>query len=277
MPRWHEAPRAVAGSLTRRVAARLPLAVAHRLYRSVAPLARVPPAVDAIGRDGLRLDGPALRRWQRRAWWGSALSRTVKDRLARGDDRGVARALRAVDWSRLDAALAAGRGVVVAGAHVGVGGVVPWALSRRCADLLCLIGVGDDTPHHLTVHDVRSDATRATALAAARLTLRRGGVVYLPADGEHGATYDERVLCGRRVRIGAGAPTLARLCRTPTLPACALWDGGRIRLELGPAIAPDSGAPDAWKAEWLTAYYAWLSAHLSGAGENVQLDAADWA
>jgi hypothetical protein len=274
--RWHDAPRAIAGTLTRRVAARLPLAVALGLYRSVAPLARVPPAVRAIGRDGLHLDGSALRRWQQRAWWGSALSRTVKDRLARGDDSGVARVLRPVDWTPLDAALARGRGVLVVGAHVGLGGVVPWALSRRCPDLLCLIGIGDDTPHHLKVHDILSDTARATALADARLTLRRGGVVYLPADGPHGGAYDERVLLGRRIRIGAGAPALARLCQTPTVPACALWDGGHIRVALAPAIAPQSTAPDAWRSEWLNAYYAWLSAHLAGAGENLQLDAADW-
>jgi len=268
-----DARRAAAGSLVRQIGGRLPIPVARHFYRALACLPFVVPR-RAVG--GVPFHGAELRRWQRRAWWGSALSRTLKDRLARGDDRGLDRAVLPVDWSPLEAALSRGRGVVVVGAHIGPGGVVPWALSKRFPNTLSLIGVRGDKPHHLRVHDVIADKSRATALAAGRLALRRGGIVYVSADGGFGAQCSELEALGFAVRIGEGAPTLSRLCGAPTVPACALWQGARIRVELAAPILPVAAEPAVWRREWIEAYCRWLNEVDRGA-EKVDLDAGDWS
>ncbi len=263
--------------MARALAERLPVPVALRLYRALAPLARVPPSLSDLGAHGLGLRGPALARWQRRAWWGSAASRTVKDRVARGDTAWLEEMLLPVDWTPLEAARALGRGVVVAGAHIGPGGVASWVLARRHPELFSVMAVPHHTVPGMRVADVNGAQDRATALAAARLVLRGGGLVYIPADGLEGALWTERPLLGRTLGVREGAPLLARLCRAPTVPMCALWSGDHIKVELAPAILPTAEDPEAWGRAWLDGYAGWLEGLLRGPAENLQLDGGGFA
>jgi len=268
--------RHVAGALTRQVAASLPVKGALRLYRWLAPLGRVSQPVRRLAVEGLGLEDRALVHWQRRAWWGSAASRDIKDRLAVGRDAGLDRMLLPIDWSPLETALALGRGAIAVGGHFGPGNVVPWAIARRFPDALCLLAVGRAMPPRFRVHDLGVPDSRATALMAARAVLRRGGVVYVSADGKLGGACSERNLLGLRVRVGAGAPLLGRLCGAPAVPACALWEGTRIRVELAPSIQPGVEDPTAWQDAWLEAYYRWIDGHLRGPAENLQIDGGGW-
>jgi hypothetical protein len=97
---------------------------------------------------------------------------------------------------------------------------------------------------------------------AARHELRRGGVVYVAADG-HGTRFVERDVRGVAARISVGPATLARVARAVTVPIAALWSGERIRVDLGAPIPPPD-SDDAWISAWL----AWLEPHLLGPAIN---------
>ena len=80
---------------------------------------------------------------------------------------------------------------------------------------------------------------RARALLVARRALSDGEYVFAAVDGQ----ADRRVeagLLGRRVSLGAGMFTMARIARVPIVPLAARWRGGRIEIVAGAQIAPDA-------------------------------------
>jgi hypothetical protein len=241
----------------------MPLPAVKRFYRLVAPLDPRWRPWRRYARVALGLDARAAASWAREMWSGAAYGREVHRRVARDEVHEIEPLLLPVDWSPADAARARGAGVIFAGAHIGPAGVAAWLVARRYPGTLALLRPHDDhtAPQNLTPIDVCGPAG-ATSLIAARLELRRGGVVYLPCDGR-GTQFAERRVRGIPVQISLGPAALARVAGAVTLPIAALWSGERIRVDLGPPIPPPE-SDDAWISAWL----AWLEPHLFGPAIN---------
>jgi hypothetical protein len=256
--------------------ARPPLGVTLGVLRVLAVGGSVSVGIRNWAVEGLGLRGAALRTWVRRAWWGREASFGIGLRLHRGDAREVEKRVLPVDWSRVDEALARGRGLVLISGHVGPHGVAAHVVAKRFPEALFLFEQEARGPRGLDVRGVEDAGTRASSLTEAHLHLRRGGIVFVVADGRHGDRFVIRSFLGRPVRMGIGAAVLARLSGAPSIPTAALWQGDRLRIEFAPPIAPRTADAEAWQMEWMDMYLVWLEGHLRGPAENLRLMGGLW-
>jgi lauroyl/myristoyl acyltransferase len=226
------------------------------------------PAPARIGEKVFGLRGPALREFCRRAWWGAKASDVLAARLdaARGVDGVVARA----DFSRVADAVRVGRGVILAGAHVGPSRVAASLIRDRFPETLFLAGQPWPGPEPARVLLAFTPEERRAVLAAAHLELRRGGLVHVTPDGAFFARQVTVPLRAGHVPIARGVATLARRSGAIALPVAATWSRGRVVVDVAPPIAPRAAEPDAWELEWLAIYLAFVDRWTAAAPENVR-------
>ncbi len=256
------------------LAKRLPLPLALRVAGIVSLRMRPLPRALALAREDLGLEGEALVRWCQRAAWGAMAERFLLHKLQaspRGE-REVQALFDPVDWTPLERALAAARGVLIAGGHIGPLGITVHLLVRHQRDILIFTRANDVPPigpaNRLLVE---SEETRRVSLAIARRRLREGGVVFLAPDARFGIV-EVHEAAGLSGSIGRGGAVLARASGAVTLPAAVVWQDHRLRLAFGEPISPAADlAPPAWEAAWIASYLAWLVGLLRGPAENVSL------
>jgi hypothetical protein len=83
------------------------------------------------------------------------------------------------------------------------------------------------------IHVARNERARVAGFHRALTTLRGGGSVCIPIEGD---TVQAAVL-GRSLLMSRGPFALARLSGAPIVPLLARWSGGRVRIHAGHAIA----------------------------------------
>lgn len=263
-------------ALKRSLRQTLPLALVLPLLDLAAPLGAVREPVVRWAREALGLQGRGLRRWLRRAWWGKEAGLAVDDCLTGMRAPEVWRRLLPVDWTPIDRVSGDGRGLILAGAHLGPPGVAARLVGERLPETLFLVDrLWADAPER-SLRTVEHAEPRAWSLAEAHLHLRRGGIVYLAADGCGGEQRVPRSFLGRSIRLGTGAAVLARMSGARSLPITALWEGTRIRIECGAPIAPSATDAVAWQGEWIDAFLAWLAGKFAGPAENLRLSGGLW-
>jgi hypothetical protein len=228
-------------------------------------------SIARFGPGVLGLHGARLRDAGERAWWADKASEILAARLASRPEE-VRALVDAAELARIEDAARAGRGVVLAAAHVGPVAVQADVVHQRFPGTLFLLRSPWSRPGGPRVIAVSSPAARITALVEARDQLRRGGLVWVAPDGKAIPDAVHVPLRARRLAMSRGAAALARATGAPALPIGAGWQARRIRLLVGEPIRPPDGEARAWELAWLTRYLATADAWASSAPENVPLD-----
>ncbi len=155
----------------------------------------------------------------------------------------AARSTRIEGLERVRAALAAGRGAVLAGPHVG-GWEVVVPFASRVPEIPLTVLVEDDWLAW-AVADIRARGGLQTIPVSqsprrALSALHRGEAVVMLAEFvNRGMRTAEVTLLGERIRLPAGAAALARMTGAPLLPFAVLpIDTRAWRMWIGEAIPP---------------------------------------
>lgn len=134
--------------------------------------------------------------------------------------------------------------LVLLTAHVGALHLLAVGLDRFAARRVSLRW----SPLHLPAAGEESAFTagpvvsRSEALRRALDGLRSGKAVVTTLEGPHGSA-EPGTLLGRPLDLGRGGFALARLGEVPIAPLAALWEGNRVRIEVGAPIAASAEAP----------------------------------
>ncbi len=210
----------------------------------------------------------------RRMWSGNKAAELVRQRLRRAPEL-VTTMLVHSNSAALDAAVAAGRGVILASVHLGPVQVAATWVWRRHPDTLFLVREPGVLPRGATALSIDEGTDRGAALLEARRHLRRGGVVYMAPDGISGALDVALPVRGGTVLMSRGAAALARLSGSPTLAIAAAWRARKdvaMDLLIEPLATPEVPPGDAWDHAWLAAYLACVDAWSGSlAPENLRI------
>lgn len=252
---WRSKSEYVAYRGARAALGALPYGGTERVLRSLARMAG--PVLGlrcAVVADQLRAVYPELPAGRR-----DAMLRAVYDHLGRtvaeilyADPEQLAAAVRvAPGWETLDAAVARGRGVIVATAHLGnfeLGGRV---LASRY-DLLDVIKPQRNRSFDRDLSALRrahgiATVPMARAGRAVLTHLRRGGVVALFIDQDAGAQGLRLDFLGRAASTWPGAARFALKTGAPVVPVVAARQGDGHVLRVGEIIEPPAqpATPDA--------------------------------
>jgi hypothetical protein len=90
-------------------------------------------------------------------------------------------------------------------------------------------------PNLVDIHVGRNERARVAGFHRALTTLRGGGSVCIPIEGDSVRT----AVLGRSFLMARGPFALARLSGAPIVPLHARWSGGRVRIHAGRPIAAD--------------------------------------
>lgn len=148
--------------------------------------------------------------------------------------------LQVVGLENVERALAAGRGAVLASAHVGMPGLPSAWLVRRgirvltlrrpYLELLARTIHGRNLLFGAEAMFANWEAAPAAPLKRAMEILRQNGVASYLVDGIHGRHGATVTLFGKPVQLRTGFAEVARLARAPVIPAFAVEEQGRLRL-----------------------------------------------
>jgi KDO2-lipid IV(A) lauroyltransferase len=160
---------------------------------------------------------PAARRLANRSFGAYAMLVVDLLRLARLSGRRLSQRVTVEGWEHLDRALAGGRGVVLAGAHLGSWDRAAALLAARGHRVIVLVDRVGPIALDAAVQAVRRQhgltpvaADGRVALRQAEAALRRNGVVLLLIDRPLFGQGQAVELCGRMTRLPAGAAVLVR-------------------------------------------------------------------
>ncbi|MFG0227346.1 tetratricopeptide repeat protein [Achromobacter sp. 413638] len=231
----------------------------------------------------LRGDAQADRKhWERRARWGHLVDHLLFDWLECREDS-VEEAMQLL--GELDTGerffaplLAAGRGVVVATAHVG-----PMYAGLMALELLGIPSRWLATAPRIARSSYAAalistaDQTEAQVAKACMRALASGHVLCLAVDGAANPAAPRASFAGQEVTYSGFAAHLAHRQGVPSVFYAPRWENGRVAytLALLPAATPGEDA-DAYALRWRQAYFEHLRAHVAGPPENLRLSGGIW-
>lgn len=256
---------------------RLALPDALQRLREMSHEAELEPHIAAWARDSLGINDEELDQWCARAWWGRAAAYAVGRRILSGREDEVRPLIAQPDWSSLHQLLEQGRGLIVAGAHLGPRLVVHFGLRWAGFGVRALTGnakirakFGNDAM------DMDNHIVRGASLASAVVALRRGNIVYVMADGRQGDQLNRGDLIGHDLTISTGLLRLLRATQTPSIPIAATWQDDRIHLAVGPHLPQPDEEAGVREQSWTDAYFAWYQAVILTSPENLRLVGGFW-
>ena len=220
--------------------------------------------------------------WERRARWGHMVDHLLFDWLECREER-VEEAMELL--GELDTGerffaplLAAGRGVVVATAHVG----------PMYAGLMALELVGIPSRWLATAPSVAqssyaealistADQTEAQVAKACMRAIQSGYVLCLAVDGAANPAAPRTTFEGQEVTYSAFASHLAHRLGVPSVFYAPRWEDGRVTYTLEMLPAANHGEdPQAYAQRWQDAYFQRLREHLATEPENLRLSGGIW-
>lgn len=220
--------------------------------------------------------------WERRARWGHMVDHLLFDWLECREERAeeAMELLGELDTGERFFAplLAAGRGVVVATAHVG----------PMYAGLLALELVGIPSRWLATAPSIAqssysaalistADQTEAQVARACMRAIKSGYVLCLAVDGAANPAAPRTTFEGQDVTYSAFASHLAHRLGVPSVFYAPRWENGRVAytLEMLPAANPGEDA-QAHSQRWQKAYFERLREHVASEPENLRLSGGIW-
>lgn len=220
--------------------------------------------------------------WERRARWGHLVDHLLFDWLECREDS-VEEAMQLL--GELDTGerffaplLAAGRGVVVATAHVG-----PMYAGLMALELLGIPSRWLATAPSIAQSSYAAalistaDQSEAQVAKACLRALGSGKVLCLAIDGAANPAAPRTTFEGQEVTYSSFASHLAHRLGVPSVFYAPRWENGHVAytLEMLPAVIPGEDA-DAYSLRWQTAYFERLKEHLAGPPENLRLSGGIW-
>lgn len=172
------------------------------------------------------------------------------------------------DADLVEANLAQGRGLLLAGTHMG-----PAALALRYllsgpwkASYIGMGGRGMQRPGEICV----TDLGQARTLHTVRSRLCEGGIVSMAQDTRGSGRPGSLVISGQRFEVSRLTPRLAFTEKIPTCFVHAEWRGDKafIRIEQLPGPMKNERAPD-FEKRWLRAYGEKVEGILTGPAQNI--------
>lgn len=231
----------------------------------------------------LRGDANADRaEWERRARWGHLVDHLLYDWLECREDRAeeAMQVLGELDTGERFFAplLAAGRGVVVATAHVG-----PMYAGLMALELLGIpsrwLATAPSVAQssYATALISTADQTEAQVAKACMRALGSGYVLCLAIDGAANPAAPRTTFEGQDVTYSSFASHLAHRLGVPSVFYAPRWENGQVAytLEMLPAVEPGESA-DAYSLRWQKAYFERLREHVAGPPENLRLSGGIW-
>lgn len=197
--------------------------------------------------DSMRLPPDRVQEEWTRVYLNALFEGILVARVATLSPRQFALQFEVEGWERLEAERAAGRPVILGGSHFGVPRLVALGCTRHGVevtslehdDLLALMGA--PKPAGYTVLEVGKGFNAQTTSRALR-HLRSGGCVQVTGDRQREQPEPRsywRTFHGVSRQYAQGMARLSLLSGAAILPSfCTLQPGGRVRIEITPAIRP---------------------------------------
>lgn len=220
--------------------------------------------------------------WERRARWGHMIDHLLLDWLECREERAeeAMYLLGELDTGERFFAplLAAGRGVVVATAHVG----------PMYAGLMAMELVGIPSRWLATAPSIAqssysealistADQTEAQVAKACMRAINEGYVLCLAIDGAINPAAPRTTFEGQDVTYSGFACHLAYRLNVPSVFYVPRWESGRMSYTLEMLPSPDSGEDaQTYSQRWQAAYFAHLREHLASEPENLRLSGGIW-
>ena len=220
--------------------------------------------------------------WERRARWGHMVDHLLFDWLECREERAeeAMQLLGELDTGERFFAplLAAGRGVVVATAHVGpmYAGLMALELLGIPSRWLATAPSIAQTSYSAALIST-ADQTEAQVAKACMRAINSGYVLCLAVDGAANPAAPRTTFEGQAVTYSAFASHLAYRLGVPSVFYVPRWENGHVTYTLEMLPTPDPGEDaQAHSQRWQKAYFERLREHLASEPENLRLSGGIW-